>query len=418
MRIIVVNDHGSVTGGAAQVAIASLNALADAGHNVTFVSSVAPVDKNIDTQKVRVVNFGFDDLRGNPSRLKAAIHGIWDIQCAKQFGSVLDEYDRKNTVIHLHTWVKSLSSSVIYEALKRNFKVVVTLHDYFTVCPNGGLYNYTTQQHCAVRAMSVTCALTNCDPRSFPQKMWRFVRHTIQNKLAAIPGGLINFISVSDYSESLLRPYLQPDANFFRVRNPINIEKTPFRTDIQSDAFTFVGRLSPEKGATLFARAASMANVKAVFVGQGDEAEAIRKVNPEAELAGWKDRLGVISHMQASRAIVFPSLLHETQGLVVTEAAALGIPAIVSDGCAAREGIVDGETGLLFRAGDIKDLVQKINELGSDPPMALRLGQTAYDKYWANPSTLNSHVHELINCYAHILNIGTYRQDSLVGEIE
>jgi len=33
---------------------------------------------------------------------------------------------------------------------------------------------------------------------------------------------------------------------------------------------------------------------------------------------------------------------------VVLEAAALGVPAIVSDACAAKEAIIDGETGLLF----------------------------------------------------------------------
>lgn len=403
MRIIVVNDHGAVTGGAAQVAIASLNALADAGLDVTFVSSAGIIDKSIDTQKVRVVNFDFDDLLGNPSRMKAAAHGIWDFRCAKRFGAVLNEYRPKNTIIHLHTWVKSLSSSVIFEALRRGFKVVVTLHDYFSVCPNGGFYNYSTQKHCLIAPMSATCALTNCDSRNYSQKIWRFARHLVQNKLGGMPKYIENFISVSDYSESLLRPYLRPSCKFYRVRNPIDITKSPAPTASQSNLFTFVGRLSPEKGATLFAQAAKLANTRAAFVGKGTEDEAVLKVNPEAELLGWSDRLGVISHIRASRAIVFPSLWHETQGLVVTEAAALGVTAIVSDGCAARDSIVDGETGLLFRAGDVNDLMKKIMLLSNDPALALRLGQAAYDNYWENPSTLDKHVQELIKCYQKVL---------------
>ena len=404
MRIIVVNDHGSVTGGAAQVAIASLNGLAQIGMDVTFLSSVGPVDRaNIDA-RVRIVNFGFEDVLSNPSRINAAIHGVWDLRCAQAFGLVLDEYSQNDTIIHFHTWVKALSSSVIYEALQRGFRIVVTLHDYFSVCPNGGLYNYVTQSHCLIKPMSVTCALTNCDSRNYPQKVWRFVRHLAQIKIGGMPTCTKNFIFVSDYSKNLLKPYLRPDAKFFRVRNPIGIPKAPAPTSSQGNIFTFVGRLSPEKGGKAFAAAAKKVNVRAVFVGQGPENVEIQKINPNAELLGWNDRSGVIASMQASRAVVFPSLLHETQGLAVTEAAALGIPSIVADGCAARDSVVDGITGLLFRSGDIDDLSQKIAMLNSDPALALRLGQAAYSNYWANPSTLDSHVGELIECYGRIMD--------------
>ena len=43
------------------------------------------------------------------------------------------------------------------EALGRDFRVVVTLHDYFSVCPNGGLFNYVTQKHCLKEPMSISC---------------------------------------------------------------------------------------------------------------------------------------------------------------------------------------------------------------------------------------------------------------------
>ena len=403
MRIIVVNDHGSVTGGAAQVAIASLNSLADAGHDVTFVSSVPPVDNGIDTSKVRVINFGFDDLLGNPSRLSAAVHGLWDFRCARKFGVLLDGYKSDNTVIHFHTWTKSLSPSVLREALNRKFKVVVTLHDYFSVCPNGGLFNYVSQQHCLKEPMSIGCALTNCDVRSYAQKQWRYVRHILQTTCAGMPSRIHNFISISDYSEGLLKPHLDPSARFFRIRNPIDIPRGPFLGGEPGEGYVFVGRLSPEKGALLFASAALQANVQAVFVGHGTEMGHIRETNPSAVLFGWQSRADVITHMQRSRAIVFPSLWHETQGLVVSEAAALGKPAIVSDRCAARDNIIDGETGLLFRAGDVDDLTQKIMSLSSDSALALRLGQAAYDKYWANPSTLDKHVQDLVKCYEEVL---------------
>jgi glycosyltransferase involved in cell wall biosynthesis len=403
MRIIVLNDHGSITGGADQVAIAGLNALAAQGYDVTFVTSVGPVDEQINHSSVRVVNFGFHDLLGNPLRLNAAIHGLWDFRCSQRLGEILDEFDPLDTVVHMHTWCKSLTSSVVREAQQRGFKLVCTLHDYFSVCPNGGFYDYRKQRHCPLKPMSFYCALTHCDSRSYSQKVWRFTRQIIQERIGGIPNNIEYFITISDYSESLLRPYLPERARIFRIRNPIDIAEAPPASPERNEAFSFVGRLAPEKGGTIFATAALKAEVPAIFIGKGIEEQAIRTVNSVAELRGWQNRAGVIAAIRASRALVFPSLWHETQGLAVIEAAALGVPVVVSDSCAAREAVVNGETGLLFRTGDIDDLADKLRILRNDPALAEQMGRKTHQRYWAAPSTLENHVRELVACYREIL---------------
>jgi glycosyltransferase involved in cell wall biosynthesis len=405
MRLIVLNDYGFVNGGAAQVAITSLNALADAGFDVTFVSAVGPVDPIIDRTLVKVINFGLHDLLNNQSRVEAAITGIWNSGSAAKFTEVLADFDPSDTIIHLHTWCKSLSSSVVQVAVKRGFRMVCTLHDYFTICPNGGLYNYRQQKHCELVPMSFNCIASNCDSRSYVQKLWRVTRQVVQNKFGSIPDDIKHFITVSDYSESILRPRLPLTSEFFRVRNPIDIEKIT-RPDVESnDNFTFIGRLSPEKGGVLFATAARLSGVKAVFVGCGEEEENIRTANPFAKFLGWQDRDGVIRAIQSSRAIVFPSLWHETQGMVVIEAAALGVPSVVSDSCAASSAISVGKTGLLFRARDSESLAEKLTLLHAHPQLAAELGRRAYENYWLSPSTRSSHLEELICCYTKIMNI-------------
>jgi glycosyltransferase involved in cell wall biosynthesis len=403
MRVIVLSDYGYVNGGAAQVSINSLNGLAEAGLNVTFVSSVGPVDPGIDRNLVRVINFDFHDLLENPSRFQAAIKGIWNPQCASGLREVLQDYDPADTVVHLHSWVQSLSPSVVRMAAGLGFKIVCTLHDYFSICPNGGLYNFLQRKQCTLRPMSLDCVTSNCDSRSYAQKLWRVGRQSVQSGFGNLPDGIKFFITVSDYSESLMRPLLPSTARFFRVRNPIDIEKLPPSGAEGQSAFTFIGRLSPEKGADVFAAAAQMACIQAAFVGSGAEEGRIAAINPPAELRGWQDRAGVVHAIQSSRAIVFPSLWHETQGMVVLEAAALGVPAIVSDSCAAREMIVDGETGLLFRSGDVSDLASKLTLLDRDPDLAAGLGRKAYEQYWNEPSTIDMHTKQLIACYKDIL---------------
>jgi glycosyltransferase involved in cell wall biosynthesis len=210
-----------------------------------------------------------------------------------------------------------------------------------------------------------------------------------------------------------LRPWLPRSANYLRVRNPINIEKAPPSVPSNNRVFTFVGRLSPEKGAAVFASAARLADVGAVFVGSGRESLKIPTLNPDAILLGWQARAGVIQAIRSSRAIVFPSLWHETQGLVVMEAAAVGVPAVVSDACAARDNIVDGVSGLLFRAGDVADLAAKLRLLDSDQQLVEALGKAAYEQYWASPCTLYNHVQDLVGCYNYLMRLDGLGQQAV-----
>ena len=96
----------------------------------------------------------------------------------------------------------------------------------------------------------------------------------------------------------------------------------------------------------------------------------------------------------------------EVQGLVVLEAATLGIPAIVPNTAATPEIGIDGVTGLWLNGGNENDLLDKMTAL-SDNDTARKLGYAAYDTYWKNPATVLSHVEKLANCYQSILHATT-----------
>ena len=403
MRVIVVNDYGCINGGASQVAISSVNALSNIGCDLTFVYAVGPLDKSINTDKARVLDFNFQDLLGYRSKYRAAINGIWNFQASKKFSLLLNDYETTNTIIHFHSWTKSLTSSVMRLAIDRGFKVVVTLHDYFSCCPNGGLYHFNDQKHCYIQPLSLKCALTDCDARSYAQKNWRFVRAYVQKYLGLIPSGVKNFITISDYSEKLLHPLIGSNSNYYRIKNPIEVNQNRVFKAGNSKKFTFVGRLSPEKGASIFAEATKLAGVDGVCVGDGPLMQQLQFMNENLKFTGWVGRNDVQKYILESRAVVFPSLWHETQGLVVSEAAALGIPSIVSNSCAARDFVSDGETGLLFQHANVVSLAAAIKFLAENEDIAMSLGRNAHNAYWSAPSTLNKHATELLNVYQIIL---------------
>jgi glycosyltransferase involved in cell wall biosynthesis len=121
----------------------------------------------------------------------------------------------------------------------------------------------------------------------------------------------------------------------------------------------------------------------AVFAGEGDLKTALER---EAARLGVADRtrfLGFVNQKAlpdvygAADLLVLPSE-HEPFGLVVNEAFACGLPAIVSDACGAAGDLVrDGETGFVVAAGDVDALADRLRSLADERPLLRRLGRQA-----------------------------------------
>lgn len=403
MQVIIVNDFAYVNGGASKVAIDSALGLAKAGVEVTFFSAVGPATPLLEQNGVRVICIRQEEIAKDPNRLRAVVQGLWNAEAGRRMADLLRGLDPLKTVVHVHGWTKALSSSPIAAALRNGFKVICTLHDYFIACPNGGFYNYKSNTICTSKPLSAACITTNCDSRNYPQKLWRVLRQVIQRKKGLIPGGIRHFITISDLSEKILAPYLPAGIRIYRVSNPINIEKNLPSDVVANIAFVMVGRISPEKGVELFLRAAQELGVDAVLVGDGPDIERLQRQFPTAKYTGWLKPEDVKWVLSKARCLVFPSLWYETQGLVVLEAASLGVPAIVADTSAARDLVIDGVTGLWFKGGDLLDLKEKIKQLATDADFATKAGLAAYQRFWEKPPTLERHVKELMSVYASVL---------------
>ncbi len=250
--------------------------------------------------------------------------------------------------------------------------------------------------------MSAACWATHCDSRNYPFKLWRNARLWAAEHVAGLPDIFSDIILISDMQEDLLASYLPKRAAIHRVCNPIEAEPLGQKSAPASGDVIFVGRLSPEKGVLLFAEAAARANVTPIFIGDGPIADELRARFPQARLLGWQAPEAVREAMRTARALVFPSLWYETQGMTALEAKAMGTPVIVADVCAAREQIEDGVSGLWFKSGDAASLAGALERLKDDALVA-RLSKGAYDSYWRAPPTLARHVAETLGVYRDML---------------
>jgi glycosyltransferase involved in cell wall biosynthesis len=330
---------------------------------------------------------------------------MWNRKAAGMMLNLLSHGDRQKTVIHVHGWTKALSSAPVRIASRMGYQVVVTLHDYFLACPNGSFYDYQLNRICALKPLSFPCLARHCDVRSYGQKLYRVARQVVQQHFGLLPSGVDRYIATSDLGASILRPFLPGEVKIHHVDNPVDVEcKSPVAVD-QNLLFVTVGRLSPEKGIILAAQAASAIGAPLHIVGDGIQAEAIQKIAGDIRVVGWLKPEGVLAKLEKARALVFPSLWYEMQPLVVLEALARGVPAIVASTSSARELVEDGVTGLWFRGGDAGDLAEKMKTVMKDDGLAAKLGRAAYRKYWERPRSVKTQVDKLLMVYRSMLEV-------------
>ena len=402
LNIVICLDHASVTGGQAKVAFDSAIGLRAAGHRPIVFAAAGPVDPLLTANGIEVVCLGQTDLLGASSKLKGAAQGVWNFEAARRLRDLLAGLPRENTIVHVHGWAKALSPSIAPAIRASGLPAIFTLHDYFLFCPTGGFYDYRAHELCKRKPLGGSCLVTNCDAVSMPRKIWRSARLAMANELAGLRGLFSDFVCISNVQREIVAPFLPKAARTHAISNPIATPDLGRKSDAASGEIVFVGRISPEKGPLLFAEAARLAGMIPTFVGDGPAAAELREKYPEARILGWQSPDAAREMLRAARALVFPSRWYEGQPLTVLEAKAAGTPVIVSDVCAGREEIVDGETGLWFRSGDAQDLSRALIAMQDDDRVR-RMSDAAYDAYWRDPPTLGRHVERLLKAYRGML---------------
>ena len=405
LNVVIVLDHASITGGQAKVAFESARGLKRAGHRPIIFAAAGPVDPGLSSEGIEVVCLDQPDILNDPSRLNAAVRGLWNFTAADRLNNLLATLPRGASVVHVHGWAKALSASIAGPIHRSGLPAVYTIHEYFLFCPNGGFYNYQTQKACPLTPMSAQCLTTHCDSRSYPQKLWRSARQAIMQGVAHLPSVFGDFIVISRFQRDVIGASLPKAAAVHDISNPVEASDLGPKLQAASGDVIFVGRIALEKGPRLFAEAARRAGVPPVFVGDGPAAASLRAEFPEAQILGWKRPEEVAGLMRAARALVFPSLWYEGQPLTVMEAKAMGTPVVVSDGCAGREEIEDGVSGLWFKSGDAVSLGAALTRLRDDRLVAA-LSHGAYESFWSNPPTLARHVEAIVGVYRQMLARG------------
>lgn len=208
------------------------------------------------------------------------------------------------------------------------------------------------------------------------------------------------FVSSFDYAQSinlkhhnLIELPFSVDTQRF---SPGRDDAFRAKHDIPSSSlvFVFVGGLDTAhafKGVDVLIRAAAGLSMsqdwRVLIVGEGDLKTSFMKL---AQTLGVNDRViftGAVSDDDLPRAYrasdvhVLPSTSQsEAFGLVTLEAAASGLPSVVSDLPGVRTLVVNNETGLIVMPGDHESLRVAMQSFVNDRALVQRLGSRARER--------------------------------------
>jgi glycosyltransferase involved in cell wall biosynthesis len=88
----------------------------------------------------------------------------------------------------------------------------------------------------------------------------------------------------------------------------------------------------------------------------------------------------VLAAWRRATVAVVPSLVPDAFPVVALEAMASGRPVIASRIGGLPDAVVDGETGILVRSGDVGELTDVLERVLSSPELRARLGQAGRER--------------------------------------
>lgn len=378
-RVVVLSDDSAESGGAASIMLGSLRLLRARGVKITLITGDNGRNPELAALDVEVMALGNKHiLEGN--RVSAALRGLYSAKTSKMLRHWIERFDNPGTVYHLHNWHKVLSPSVFGPMRQVAQRLVVSAHDYFIACPNGGYFNFPQQAVCDLTPMHLTCILSSCDKRHYGHKLWRVARQAVRSSVFDFGNTTATILAVH---EGMI-PHLKRggiDEGAIRVlRNPVTPWKSLRVAAEKNRDILYVGRLELDKGVDVLAGAAEQAKTRLRIVGRGALEKRIAREHPNVELMGQKTKAEIAEIVGNARLLVLPTRVRETFGLVALEGLMSGLPVIVSESALIAPEIEGLGIGRVCRVGDINGLAELLARFTDDDTAVAEMSRKAFSK--------------------------------------
>ncbi len=322
----------------------------------------------------------------------------------RRFAELLERV--RPEVVHVGH-LNHLSTSLVFEATRREVPVVYTLHDYWVMCPRGqfmqthprdpddlwpacdGQDDRKCAERCYARYFSGAPDERANDVAYWTDWVARRMRHVRQ-----MVDVVDRFIAPAHYLHDRYQDaFGLPAAKLTYLDYGFDRSRLAGRVRRPGEPFTFgyIGTHIPAKGIhhliAAFGRLRGDARLRIWGRPRGQDTEALRQLardlpgGAEARI-DWSPEYrnqdvvrDVFDHIDA---IVVPSIWAENSPLVIHEAQQARVPVITADAGGMAEYVHHEVNGLLFAHRDPAALAGAMQRLADDPALARQLGARGY----------------------------------------
>ena len=358
--VVVHNAYGSFSGEEAVVE-GTKRLLRDKGHDVVeFARSSAEIGQ---------MSLG---------KLRAFFSGVYSGSARRRMRELLTE--TRPDLVHVHNVYPLISPSVLVECRRAGVPVVMTVHNYRLVCPNGlHMVNGQVCERCC-GGREYWCILRNCTGE-FLKSVGYALRNWVARKWRLFLDNVTLYAALTEFQRQRLIA-----AGFPRDRiQVIPNMAAPIKADPETGLghyVGYVGRISPEKGLPLLMAAARNC-LDVVFKAAGTY-ERMPNLPQQApanfEFLGHLNAEALAEFYRACRIVVLPSTWFEGFPMVLAEAMLRGKPIVCSRIGGLPEIVDDGVTGLLFEPGNVEELAEKVRCLWDSPDLCRQMGEAGRQK--------------------------------------
>ncbi len=363
MKILLINDYGTPTGGAELMTLTLRAGLRERGHDARlFTSSARPLGAAIEADYTCL---------GSTSRFRTLLQSA-NVWAPHRLRAVLDEF--APDIVHVRLFLTQLSPLIL--PLLRDVPSILHLETYRSICPLGSKMR-PDGSACHVKAGGV-CYRVGClplrdwGPLMLQMRAWRVWRDAF-DLIVANSGWVQRRVRAEGIEASEV------------VWNGVPIQ--PSRSPLtEPPTVSYAGRFVREKGLDVLIQAMAQVvkripETQLLLAGDGPERSTLEKLVVElglrshVTLPGHISRAGLERHFAGAWVHAVPSRWEEPFGIVAAEAMMRGTAVVASGSGGLSEIVRDQVTGLLVPPGDVGMLADGLERLLSDRGLAERLGR-------------------------------------------
>ncbi len=336
---------------------------------------------------------------GKLSKLLYPVKTIYSSEARKKLRLVLEDF--QPDVCHLNNFNYQLTPSVILEIRKwrkkagKPCKILYTAHDYQLVCPNHMCMHPGSQTVCekCLSGKFRHCLKGKCIHGSTAKSAVGMAEARFWNWK-----GTYKYIDTIICCSAFMKTKL--DSNpVFRDKTVVMhnfIEDIPWEAPQKQDYVLYFGRFSQEKGvATLLEVCKQLPQIPFVFAGSGDLNDQVSATENVRNM-GFQTGKALADLIRGARFTVYPSEWYENCPFSVMESQQHGTPVIGANMGGIPELIREGETGLLFEAGNAQALKNAIVSLWEDKETCAKFTENCKTLSF---DTVNSYCEKLLKLY-------------------